>query len=183
MPRHKLIRKIISPPHFKGFSPIGLSAEGQVVVLDFEEYEAIRLCDYDMYNHLEASRVMNVSRPTFARIYEEARQKVAFAFVQGLPIIFEGGKVYYDSDWYTCTSCKCKFNHLRKDKPVIQCALCGSETISPVQAEPVTESNEHLCYCPACGHQKPVKRGIPCSHVVCDRCSSRMRRQRDPNVK
>lgn len=178
MPRHKLIRKITSPPHFKGFTPIGLPEDGKVVLLGFEEYEAIRLCDFDLYNHLEASRIMNVSRPTFARIYEKARQKVAYAFVQGLPIIFEGGKVYFDSEWYACASCRCNFNHLAKDEPVKYCALCGSEQVGPVQEERSMESNEHGCICPACGHKQSVRRGLPCSHVVCEKCNSRMRRQR-----
>lgn len=176
MPRHKRIRKITSPPHFRGFSPIGLPEDGQVVLLGFEEYEAIRLCDFDLYNHLEASRIMNVSRPTFARIYESARQKVAYAFVQGLPIIFEGGKVYFDSDWYSCDSCGCKFNHPDKQEPAGRCALCGSERVHQVQEEPVPETGEHVCTCPACGHRQAVRKGVPCSHVACEKCNTRMRR-------
>ena len=176
MPRHKRIRKITSPPHFRGFTPIGLPADNQVVLLGFEEYESIRLCDYDLYNHLEASRIMNVSRATFARIYENARQKVAYAFVQGLPIIFEGGKVYFDSEWYSCETCGCKFNHLDKQVPVKNCALCGSEKIKPVEYEQSAGFGEHMCVCPACGHRQSVRRGVPCSHVSCEKCNARMRR-------
>lgn len=177
MPRHKRIRKITSPPHFRGFTPIGLPEDGQVILLDFEEYEAIRLCDFELYNHLEASHIMNVSRPTFARIYENARQKVANAFVQGLPIIFEGGKVYFDSDWYACDSCGCKFNHPNKQEPLNNCALCGSDKIKPVDETPEHSGGEHSCVCPVCGHIQSVRRGMPCSYVACEKCSSRMRRQ------
>jgi hypothetical protein len=119
---------------------------------------------------------MNVSRPTFARIYESARQKVAYAFVQGLPIIFEGGKVYFDSDWYSCDSCGCKFNHPDKQEPAGRCALCGSERVHQVQEEPVPETGEHVCTCPACGHRQAVRKGVPCSHVACEKCNTRMRR-------
>lgn len=178
MPRKKLIRKITSPPHFKGFAPIGLPYNEQVILLDYEEYEAIRLCDFDLYNHLEASRIMNVSRPTFARIYESARQKVAYAFVQGLPIVFEGGKVYYDSDWYMCHGCGCRFNHPEKDVPVKGCALCGSSAIEPYAEELAEPAGMHQCTCPRCGHDQNVRRGMPCSHAICEKCGSRMRRAR-----
>lgn len=168
----------MSPPHFRGFTPIGLPDKQEVVTMNYEEYEAIRLCDFDFYNHLEASRIMNVSRPTFARIYDKARQKVAYAFVQGLPIIFEGGKVYYDSDWYSCQACGCRFNNVYKTEPVIQCALCGSDKFHPAEEATEHYDHSHVCICPVCGHEKPVQFGIPCSHVICDKCDSRMRRKR-----
>ena len=118
-----------NPPHFKGFRPIGLPEENQPVVINYEEYEAIRLSDYELFGQVDAARVMDVSRPTFARIYESARQKVAQAFVQGKPIVFEGGKVYFDSDWYSCSQCGCLFNHPAKEEVIARCALCGSADI------------------------------------------------------
>lgn len=126
MPRPKRIRKMTNPPHFKGYKPIGPLEEQSPVVLNYEEYEAIRLSDFELYGQVEAASIMEVSRPTYARIYESARRKVAQAFVQGKAIIFEGGKVYFDSDWYCCNSCGCFFNHLAKEETVKNCALCGS---------------------------------------------------------
>jgi uncharacterized protein len=126
MPRPKLIRRMSNPPHFKGFVPLGLPDENNPVVMNFEEYEAIRLSDYILKSQLEASLVMRISRPTFTRIYESARRKVAQAFVEGKPIIFEGGKVYFDSEWYSCKTCGCLFNHPHKEKEISSCALCGS---------------------------------------------------------
>lgn len=134
MSRPKLIRKVNNPPHFKGFMPIGLSEEHPVVV-NFEEYEAIRLCDFTLISQAEAALEMGVSRPTFTRIYESARRKVAQAFVQGKPIIFEGGKVYFDSDWYVCNSCGCWFNHPAKEEKVTCCALCGSHDIEQYKGD------------------------------------------------
>jgi uncharacterized protein len=115
-----------NPPGFKGFKPIGQQEENPPVVLNYEEYEAIRLSDFVLMSQLEAAQVMGISRPTFTRIYESARRKVAKAFVQGMPIIFEGGKVYFDSEWYSCNSCGCWFNHPEKEKEVMACPLCGS---------------------------------------------------------
>jgi uncharacterized protein len=128
MARPKRLRKIGNPPHFKGFEPIGLS-ESFPVAMNYEEYESLRLSDFKLLGQLEASLEMGISRPTFTRIYESARRKVALAFVQGRPIIFEGGKVYFDSEWYRCNSCGCWFNHPDKESEVKQCALCGSQLI------------------------------------------------------
>jgi uncharacterized protein len=128
MSRPKRIRKVNNPPHFKGYRPIG-SEDEHPVVLNYEEYEAIRLSDFELFSQVKASLAMEVSRPTFTRIYESARRKVAQAFVQGKPIVFEGGKVYFDSDWYACNSCGCWFNHTEKEIEVTVCALCGSKRI------------------------------------------------------
>ena len=73
----------------------------ETIFLNLEEYEAIRLCDYEMLNHHQASILMAVSRPTLTRIYSKARQKIAVALVQGKQIIIEGGKIYFDSEWYS----------------------------------------------------------------------------------
>ncbi len=134
MARPKRIRKVNNPPHFKGFMPIGLSKE-HPVVLNYEEYEAIRLSDFELSTQFEAAMSMGVSRPTFTRIYESARRKVAQAFVHGKPIVFEGGKVYFDSDWYTCHTCGCWFNHPAKEEVVTCCALCGSQDIEQYKGD------------------------------------------------
>jgi len=179
MPRRKLFRKIINPPHFRGFMPVDLQENTQPVVLGFEEYEAIRLCDFDGYHHSEASGIMNVSRPTFARIYEEARRKVATAFVQGCPILFEGGKFYCESEWFQCRSCNCKFNHFERQNPPVRCALCGAENVFPVADDKPKKEHVHECVCFRCGRVKEVPFGMPCSHVVCENCGSRLRRKRN----
>jgi predicted DNA-binding protein (UPF0251 family) len=118
-----------NPPHFRGFKPIGLTEENPPVVMNYEEYEAIRLSDFELLGQVESAEKMGVSRPTFARIYESARRKVAQAFVQGKSIVFEGGKVYFDSEWYSCNDCGCWFNQLEKEQEVTLCALCGSSKV------------------------------------------------------
>src|SRR6056297_3636102 len=95
--RSRTPRKIAGQPKIKGLKPFGGEA-GQkhmpVVNLLMEEYEALRLCDYDQFNHEEAAALMGVSRPTFTRIYADALKKIAQSFVQGRKIIIEGGHVY-----------------------------------------------------------------------------------------
>ena len=117
-PRIKRPRKILNPPVIKGFKPYGSESGNQntePVFLLFEEYEALRLCDYDMINHLQISEIMGISRPTFTRIYSSTRRKIAQSFVEGRQITLEGGKVYYDSDWYHCNKCGCDFNNPEKE--------------------------------------------------------------------
>ena len=100
-PRVKLIRKVLNPPLIAGFKPYGPESANhnqEPVFLLYEEYEALRLCDYDNYNHLNASVIMGISRPTFTRIYSSTRRKIAQAFVEGRQISIEGGNVYFDSD-------------------------------------------------------------------------------------
>jgi len=128
MARPKRLRRMTNPPHFKGYLPIGLP-DCHPIVLNYEEYEAIRLTDYLLHSQVSASSEMGISRPTFTRIYESARRKVARAFVKGSPIVFEGGKVYFDSEWYSCLACGCAFNHPEKETVVSHCALCGSTEV------------------------------------------------------
>ena len=79
-PRPKNIRKVNDMPVAAGFKPIGLNGCCKnTIFLHFEEYEAIRLCDYEMKTQQEASVSMGVSRPTLSRIYVSARQKIAKA--------------------------------------------------------------------------------------------------------
>jgi predicted DNA-binding protein (UPF0251 family) len=125
--------KISNIPPISGFKPYGnkeIEKAGDSIFLHFEEYESIRLCDYQMLNHDEASVIMGVSRPTLTRIYGRARQKIAEAMVVGKQIIIEGGKVHFDSDWHHCEHCGAFFNHLDKTREMIDCPLCGSRLIS-----------------------------------------------------
>lgn len=97
------------------------------LILHLEEYEAIRLLDYQQLTQEEAAVYMNVSRPTLTRIYEEARKKVATAFVEGRDLLIRGGDIYFDKNWYKCNHCKASFSDYSEN--VESCALCGSNSI------------------------------------------------------
>lgn len=180
MPRPKRIRRVENPPHFKGFKPIGIPEENSPVVLNYEEYEAIRLSDFQLLGQVEASKTMGVSRPTYARIYESARRKVAQALVQGKALIFEGGKVYFDSDWYFCNGCECWFNHPEKEQEVKDCPLCGSANIEQYQETFDSASGEDVCICPVCGFEKVHISGSPCRNEICPSCNCPMVRNGSP---
>ncbi|WP_075590643.1 DUF134 domain-containing protein [Labilibacter marinus] len=135
MPRKKRLRKVVAPPRFQGYKPYGSRLEGNGSVdLLYEEYEAIKLADYDLMNHNEAAVLMGVSRPTFARIYESARRKIAVALVETKEIKSVFGNAELQDNWFLCTSCEAKFN---KPESVISedCPICKSSKIKLLQAE------------------------------------------------
>ncbi len=184
-PRNKKIRKVLNLPLIKGFKPYGLESaklKGVPINMLYEEYEALRLCDYDMYNHCKAAEEMNVSRPTYTRIYASARKKVAKAFVEGRQILIEGGKVYFDSDWYHCQKCGCFFNNPERDIKITSCPLCKSTNIDNYEHE-IESKPEHnkscndMCICVQCGYEQIHKQGNPCAQEVCPECNSRMSRK------
>ena len=134
-PRPFRLRKISNPPLISGFKPYGSKKRSDnwgSVFLHLEEYEALRLCDYEMLNHHQASILMAVSRPTLSRIYSKARQKIAEALVLGKQIIIEGGKIYFDSEWYSCKACGCFFNNPDKQEEIKECPLCRSSDFSNI---------------------------------------------------
>lgn len=106
MPRPKQNRKISNPPLMQGFKPFGIPRNrlGAVTLL-YDEYEAIRLLDYEGLNQDQAAERMNVSRPTLTRIYEQARKTIAQALVEGKMINIEGGNVLFDKEWFRCRRC------------------------------------------------------------------------------
>ena len=132
-PRPKNIRKVNDMPVAAGFKPIGLNGCCKnTIFLHFEEYEAIRLCDYEMKTQQEASVSMGVSRPTLSRIYVSARQKIAKALVRGVTIMIEGGAAYTDSEWFRCGVCGLVFNNINPTLKIrkMECPICHSNDIS-----------------------------------------------------
>jgi len=180
-----------SPPVISGFKPYGNKVPGAQpgnVFLAYEEYEALKLCDYKMLNHHQAALIMRVSRPTLTRIYARARQKIADALVLGKQIIIEGGKIYYDSEWFSCSNCGCYFNNPDKEIKIEDCPLCGSIGISIYDGSINMEEEEvpgsvDACVCPACGYEKKHLAGIPCKEEVCPQCSHQMVRKGAPHDK
>jgi predicted DNA-binding protein (UPF0251 family) len=128
MPRRRRARKVVEPPSFKGYKPYGSVYNRRgAVELFYEEYEAIKLSDYNLLTHNEACKLMDVSRPTFARIYESARRKIAKALVEGKEIVSVYGNAHLENDWFKCQSCNSKFTLPNKEMDK-NCPLCGSGT-------------------------------------------------------
>jgi predicted DNA-binding protein (UPF0251 family) len=90
MPRPKCCRRVSGPPACKTFKPLGVPASSiEDVLLALDEFEAIRLADFEGLYQEEAALRMGISRQTFGRTIEAARRKVASALVQGLVLRIE----------------------------------------------------------------------------------------------
>lgn len=127
MPRPKRKRTMVNPPVMEGFKPFGIPmTDLEPVILLYEEYEAIKLSDYDGLTQEQSSVHMNVSRPTFTRIYEKARKTIAQAFVEGKAIFIEGGDYHTDDCWYRCGQCL-KLNIHTEEINI--CKYCNSDSL------------------------------------------------------
>jgi predicted DNA-binding protein (UPF0251 family) len=94
MPRPCRYRRIAGEPAAPLFKPAGIPAvDLEILTLTLDEFEAIRLADQEGLYQEPAALRMGVSRPTFSRIVESARRKVAEALVGGKGIRIEGGPV------------------------------------------------------------------------------------------
>lgn len=124
---HKL-RRIEFPPKFSSFKPPQIPmTDLEEIQLSVDEYEAIRLADYDDLNHEEAAVKMQISRPTFTRIIESAHKKISIALVEGKAIRIQGGKFEIKRNLCRCDNCGFFWED---DKCELICPECGSKNVS-----------------------------------------------------
>ncbi len=90
MARPRKRRRVCSLPRYNRFGPLG-NPNKKFINMSVDEYETIRLIDYEGLNQEEASKEMNVARTTVQSIYQEARIKLSKSLIEGLTIIIEGG--------------------------------------------------------------------------------------------
>jgi len=99
MPRPCYLRHIGFKPPAGFFKPAGVPACAlEQVTLTLDEVEALRLADLNGLYQEQAAKQMKISRPTFARIVEEARRKVADALIHGKALRLEGGAVRMEGE-------------------------------------------------------------------------------------
>jgi uncharacterized paraquat-inducible protein A len=159
------------------------------VKLLLEEYEAINLADYQKLSQEMAAEKMGVSRPTFSRIYESARGKIALAFMEVLPIIIEGGNIEANEDWLHCPTCHTIFKITDAAIQSSTCPVCKSEktekinTPESVVVKSLNSLNDSRCICPKCNFVSPHQPGQPCRSVYCPSCGISMIRENSPHHK
>ncbi len=139
MPNRRRYRRINGPPLMEGYKPFGVPLrELESVVMSLEEYEALRLADYENLTHKEAAVRMNISRPTFTRLYDKARKNVAKAFVEGKAILIRGGTYIAKEYWYRCNSCH---ETIVSPTPEESCEKCNSDDIIRIDGHNDPEIN------------------------------------------
>lgn len=94
MPRPKCRRRVCGIPDRNYFKPRGIpSVELEEVILNLDEFEAIRLADYEQLYQEDAAAQMNISRQTFGRIIDSAHKKIADVLLNGKALKIEGGAI------------------------------------------------------------------------------------------
>ena len=90
MARPTRCRRICTEPRYSSFHP-GSQEKKDPILLTVDEYESLRLIDYEKRTHEQCARQMGISRTTVTEIYERARTKVADCLVNGKPLEITGG--------------------------------------------------------------------------------------------
>ena len=90
MVRPRKPRFLQGNPNVSYFKPQGIPLRDlDDVVLEPDEFEAIKLHDIDNLNQTQSAESMHISQPTFARILDRAYKKIAQAIVYGKAIRIE----------------------------------------------------------------------------------------------
>ena len=92
MPRPRKWRKVCAAPRCTHFSPSQGQNNDGVVEMTVDEYEAIRLIDYECFTQEQCAEQMEVARTTVQAIYQSARRKLADCIVNSRALIINGGE-------------------------------------------------------------------------------------------
>jgi predicted DNA-binding protein (UPF0251 family) len=126
MARPEKDRKVFEPPAFKCFKPAGIRKGAlEAVTLSLDEYESVRLADFQGLEHSEAAEKMSISRPTFTRLISKARKKLSDMLINGKVLQIEGGAVHFAQNKIKCLKCGNIFPDKLNQNAYI-CPECGS---------------------------------------------------------
>ncbi|MBE6104775.1 DUF134 domain-containing protein [Anaerovibrio lipolyticus] len=104
-------KKICSLPAFTEFIPKNSNKDMPVVLMPVEEYETIRLMDYNGLTQQECAEQMNVARTTVQALYVAARKRIAVCLVEGKPLKIVGGDYEVCSEDHMCSMTRRRKNH------------------------------------------------------------------------
>ena len=81
--RPKKVRYIQLMPKVTLFSPRGKPGRPDEILLNIDQFEALKLADYQGFDQTQGAIVMKISRASFGRVLRKARKNVADALVNG----------------------------------------------------------------------------------------------------
>lgn len=93
MPRPRKSRRVCGHPGCTSFGPH--KSEGAPITMAIDEYEAVRLIDFEGLTQEQCAEQMEVARTTIQSIYAGARKKLAACIVEGRALVIEGGDVRF----------------------------------------------------------------------------------------
>lgn len=115
MVRPRRFRRVHSEPDITYFKPAGVRlVDLEEIVISVEEFEAVRLKDFEGLEQEEAAKKMNISQPTFHRLILSARKKIAEAIVKGKAIKITGGHFQLAGKTKVCVCRDCGFSLAKK---------------------------------------------------------------------
>lgn len=130
MARPRKDRIVAYNPEVSYFKPRGIPmVDLDEVLLTVDEREAIRLADLLGYSHEDAGERMGVSRATFGRIIQKARQHVADALINGKAINVEGGnyRMVMDRRLFLCQDCNSQWEAPQQTGRPKACPSCSGQ--------------------------------------------------------
>jgi len=134
------LRCVAQLPGAGFFRPAGIPTNVlQAVRLSVEEVESIRLKDLERLEQEECAERMHVSRPTFHRILESARRKLADALINGKAIQIEGGTFGLPQSRFRCNNDGHEWNvpfEALANRLPLSCPVCASANIQPLPLPP-----------------------------------------------
>jgi predicted DNA-binding protein (UPF0251 family) len=136
--RPRCPRRVAAPPRCGYFKPAGVPMSRlEEVAVSVDELEALRLADLEgLYQDAAAAR-MGVSRPTFARIVEASRRKVAEALVHGRALRIAGGPVaFVGQRQFRCEACRHEWSLPFGTGRPEGCPSCRADSFRRVDAGP-----------------------------------------------
>ncbi len=99
MPRTTKCRRVFGFPDYFSFIPEETDkTDIETVTLSIDEFEALRLLDYEGLNQEECALRMGVARTTVTAMYDNARKKLIKAIVEGNRLSFAGGNIEIDRE-------------------------------------------------------------------------------------
>ena len=131
MPRPCKCRWIADNPTVRAFKPVGVPGRKlEVVELALDEWEALRLADVEGLYHDAAAEQMGISRPTFGRLVERARHKVASSLFGLQMLVLKGGPVAMRNlRTFGCADCGACFQAPHGTPRPAECPTCHSQNI------------------------------------------------------
>lgn len=118
MARPRKWKRVCSLPENNLFGSLGqnlsdkgslnLKAKDNTIIMTVEEYETIRLIDFENLTQEECALRMNIARATVQKLYDVARKKIASSLVEGCLLKIEGGdyKLYDNEELENCSGCR-----------------------------------------------------------------------------
>ena len=93
MVRPRRCRKVGFQPNVTYYKPAGVRMRDlEETIISVDEFEAVRLKDFQGLEQEFCAKKMDISQPTFHRLILSARRKIADSIVNGKALKIEGGE-------------------------------------------------------------------------------------------